>query len=148
MIRRPPRSTLFPYTTLFRSQHAGGQPAVHRLALVVLLDEVRVAIVLEQLGDARQRLVPGHALPLVGAGGAVLGVFQAVRAVDEVQQRGALGAQRAAVDGVVRIALDVDHRQLGVLGAVAQRIHQYAATYRAVGTGLAGDRGGDRKSVG
>src|SRR2546426_4655410 len=24
MIRRPPRSTLFPYTTLFRSDHAGG----------------------------------------------------------------------------------------------------------------------------
>src|SRR3712207_7687828 len=27
MIRRPPRSTLFPYTTLFRS----GQPALHRV---------------------------------------------------------------------------------------------------------------------
>src|SRR2546430_5666459 len=27
MIRRPPRSTLFPYTTLFRSVHVGGQPA-------------------------------------------------------------------------------------------------------------------------
>src|SRR3712207_9534605 len=26
MIRRPPRSTLFPYTTLFRSQHAAQQP--------------------------------------------------------------------------------------------------------------------------
>src|SRR3712207_7195911 len=25
MIRRPPRSTLFPYTTLFRSDEAGGQ---------------------------------------------------------------------------------------------------------------------------
>src|SRR2546429_7407745 len=25
MIRRPPRSTLFPYTTLFRSQHPGEQ---------------------------------------------------------------------------------------------------------------------------
>src|SRR2546430_12952143 len=25
MIRRPPRSTLFPYTTLFRSQHDAGQ---------------------------------------------------------------------------------------------------------------------------
>src|SRR2546428_8090601 len=25
MIRRPPRSTLFPYTTLFRSRGAGGQ---------------------------------------------------------------------------------------------------------------------------
>src|SRR5256885_8766580 len=28
MIRRPPRSTLFPYTTLFRSRHAGRQAAV------------------------------------------------------------------------------------------------------------------------
>src|SRR5258708_37148471 len=26
MIRRPPRSTLFPYTTLFRSSVSGGQP--------------------------------------------------------------------------------------------------------------------------
>src|SRR2546430_10703941 len=26
MIRRPPRSTLFPYTTLFRSSRFGGQP--------------------------------------------------------------------------------------------------------------------------
>src|SRR2546430_5811068 len=26
MIRRPPRSTLFPYTTLFRSRHAVGRP--------------------------------------------------------------------------------------------------------------------------
>src|SRR3712207_6973856 len=29
MIRRPPRSTLFPYTTLFRSRRAG----VHRVAI-------------------------------------------------------------------------------------------------------------------
>src|SRR2546425_9215082 len=29
MIRRPPRSTLFPYTTLFRSQEAAAAPA-HR----------------------------------------------------------------------------------------------------------------------
>src|SRR2546422_5551262 len=30
MIRRPPRSTLFPYTTLFRSAHAGlGSGAAH-----------------------------------------------------------------------------------------------------------------------
>src|SRR3712207_7073384 len=28
MIRRPPRSTLFPYTTLFRSDHPLGEPAV------------------------------------------------------------------------------------------------------------------------
>src|SRR3712207_8568631 len=27
MIRRPPRSTLFPYTTLFRSRDPGGRPS-------------------------------------------------------------------------------------------------------------------------
>src|SRR2546430_11113820 len=35
MIRRPPRSTLFPYTTLFRSQDFGDRPldiVVHSLA--------------------------------------------------------------------------------------------------------------------
>src|SRR2546421_5960005 len=32
MIRRPPRSTLFPYTTLFRSHHGPAQrPAEHHL---------------------------------------------------------------------------------------------------------------------
>src|SRR5438034_4048145 len=32
MIRRPPRSTLFPYTTLFRSRSCGGPPreALHK----------------------------------------------------------------------------------------------------------------------
>src|SRR3712207_7731120 len=30
MIRRPPRSTLFPYTTLFRSGGGGGAALVHR----------------------------------------------------------------------------------------------------------------------
>src|SRR2546430_7668482 len=29
MIRRPPRSTLFPFTTLFRSLHRPGSPAGH-----------------------------------------------------------------------------------------------------------------------
>src|SRR2546422_7254216 len=32
MIRRPPRSTLFPYTTLFRSPIEGKAPALHRKA--------------------------------------------------------------------------------------------------------------------
>src|SRR5256885_8453696 len=34
MIRRPPRSTLFPYTTLFRSMHAGGCGAGHFVKMV------------------------------------------------------------------------------------------------------------------
>src|SRR3712207_8376321 len=47
MIRRPPRSTLFPYTTLFRSR-ALLRAAVHgdlriMLPLVITVDEVRQA---------------------------------------------------------------------------------------------------------
>src|SRR3712207_7751113 len=30
MIRRPPRSTLFPYTTLFRSEHSSGRRRIGR----------------------------------------------------------------------------------------------------------------------
>src|SRR3712207_7436528 len=37
MIRRPPRSTLFPYTTLFRSRHA-----VFHLVVVDRRDELRL----------------------------------------------------------------------------------------------------------
>src|SRR3712207_8998770 len=33
MIRRPPRSTLFPYTTLFRSKFEGGSPRIAIRAL-------------------------------------------------------------------------------------------------------------------
>src|SRR2546427_5660784 len=43
MIRRPPRSTLFPYTTLFRSQHILGQVVGHgALQARETLDEIAV----------------------------------------------------------------------------------------------------------
>src|SRR5438876_8342979 len=32
MLRRPPRSTLFPYTTLFRSSHSKGRWTLHLLS--------------------------------------------------------------------------------------------------------------------
>src|SRR3712207_8606813 len=55
MIRRPPRSTLFPYTTLFRSQPVPepGQPVrggVHRLAV----DELRQRPGRRRQGDLRR----------------------------------------------------------------------------------------------
>src|SRR3712207_7462812 len=34
MIRRPPRSTLFPYTTLFRSPPADGSPSLPRFSML------------------------------------------------------------------------------------------------------------------
>src|SRR3712207_8416151 len=59
MIRRPPRSTLFPYTTLFRSRHAAVQLPVHRPA--VLQDRERAAG-----RSAPRRRVPGHDDGLLG----------------------------------------------------------------------------------
>src|SRR3989454_7154525 len=53
MIRRPPRSTLFPYTTLFRSRDDGLVPSVGLGELgEVLDDEVRLDAV---AGQVRQR---------------------------------------------------------------------------------------------
>src|SRR3989442_5827987 len=57
MIRRPPRSTLFPYTTLFRSEHVV-PPLVpgHRAAGVRLLQPLREVVVEPGVGAA----VPGR----------------------------------------------------------------------------------------
>src|SRR2546422_10762116 len=67
MIRRPPRSTLFPYTTLFRSQLGSERPVVvqiggerlvaaHRLGLAIGLDRRPI--------DAPRPLVQPAALAL------------------------------------------------------------------------------------
>src|SRR6266498_1081223 len=58
MIRRPPRSTLFPYTTLFRSTEAAGQtPAVEGQQSLLPLP-----------GPARQPFPLGVELPVPGDG--------------------------------------------------------------------------------
>src|SRR3712207_7106517 len=59
MIRRPPRSTLFPYTTLFRSS-AGGHVAGRFEVAPHLLVELE-----ERDGEPR-RLQRGHVVPDVG----------------------------------------------------------------------------------
>src|SRR3712207_7750758 len=81
MIRRPPRSTLFPYTTLFRSRTQGrirGTPRrsrpppdydLERLALEALLD-------LGLAADAAAHVLPGG---LPGAALEALGVEEAAR---------------------------------------------------------------------
>src|SRR3712207_7863685 len=51
MIRRPPRSTLFPYTTLFRSEVAVHARVDHRHLLLHL--QRRELRLLEELGEAR-----------------------------------------------------------------------------------------------
>src|SRR3712207_8339038 len=58
MIRRPPRSTLFPYTTLFRSPGALGVMAVHEgLLHDQPLARGEVEQLLHLLGTPRERLL-------------------------------------------------------------------------------------------
>src|SRR3712207_6917579 len=54
MIRRPPRSTLFPYTTLFRSEGGKGLAleAEHPVGVVLDDDEVELARYLQKLPAA------------------------------------------------------------------------------------------------
>src|SRR5256885_6861319 len=50
MIRRPPRSTLFPYTTLFRSDSIGDPILVHDLAGRILRSNQRLSHLLGREG--------------------------------------------------------------------------------------------------
>src|SRR5260370_37705012 len=54
MIRRPPRSTLFPYTTLFRSGHGPGSCVSHDLDAASLLNHVS-EVALENLARQGKR---------------------------------------------------------------------------------------------
>src|SRR3712207_7640412 len=67
MIRRPPRSTLFPYTTLFRSDGVGtdvgvraGQPARHGGVGLSGLDVGQLHPTAEELVQARQERSEEH----------------------------------------------------------------------------------------
>src|SRR5256885_9909759 len=53
MIRRPPRSTLFPYTTLFRSQSRKGEPVRGRVHPMNGFDNLNI------------RLPPSYGSPLI-----------------------------------------------------------------------------------
>src|SRR2546426_9302294 len=58
MIRRPPRSTLFPYTTLFRSEVGEPEPVWKRRAVRVLVPVVAVLSLLAFVREIVQTL-PG-----------------------------------------------------------------------------------------
>src|SRR3712207_8355945 len=58
MIRRPPRSTLFPYTTLFRSERRHDVEHGHPLDLLGVVEA-------HPVGDARAAVVPDHGEPPV-----------------------------------------------------------------------------------
>src|SRR3712207_6948640 len=86
MIRRPPRSTLFPYTTLFRSQ--GLEQVV-----VGPVDQGHVDVGVGQLADGVQPAEAAadhdHAVPLAGAlgGRALTGWTRSEEHTSELQSR-------------------------------------------------------------
>src|SRR3712207_2352389 len=114
MIRRPPRSTLFPYTTLFRSANANaarnpGRTASTAAALMIGLTLVTVVAVLgaglrgsvdravsDQV-DAAYILSGKDGLPFAAAEGDRLAQVEGVRAASHVRDDTALvrGAEQA-----------------------------------------------------
>src|SRR3712207_9328399 len=84
MIRRPPRSTLFPYTTLFRSGGKGVEPTLTGEALVSDVPEI-----------AEAAEVSAVSFPQAASGGPTVGDL--VELPSEIEGRIAGGARGAAV---------------------------------------------------
>src|SRR5207249_7802749 len=99
------------------------------------------AIVLREARDAVEGLVPRDAHELVRSWRAVLRVPEPVGAVHEIEQARALGAERAAIHRMIRIALDMNDLGRSVLGFVAEAVHKDTAGDRAVRAGVACLRG-------
>src|SRR2546426_6794341 len=61
MIRRPPRSTLFPYTTLFRSEAGAHEKAAHQADVIVsCLHCRRVVTLASEVGAAELTRLQAH----------------------------------------------------------------------------------------
>src|SRR3712207_954896 len=106
MIRRPPRSTLFPYTTLFRSDADDGRRELHRLK-----DDGLVLVAHGVAGGDLLHAADGDDL----AGARLLDVFALVG----VHPHQAADALLRPLDGVVdvgaaldRARVDADEREL------------------------------------
>src|SRR3712207_7557240 len=63
MIRRPPRSTLFPYTTLFRSSRIGGQSRFRSLQIGVSQESFGESIQRNMSWAGFDRALPPEMLP-------------------------------------------------------------------------------------
>src|SRR5258705_13133759 len=105
------------------------------MAARVFFDERFFARFLDPVRDFVDRLLPRNVFPVIGSRTAHLRFQETARVQDVLFKGGALRAKRAAIDGMIRIALDVDHLWRYVLGFIADRINQDATTHRAVWAG-------------
>src|SRR3712207_2922185 len=126
MIRRPPRSTLFPYTTLFRSVRAladgRSEPVEERVADVEAVEDALGA----QVADRHDRLGPGGLGDLPEAAGDLV---QGVVPGDPLELPTALGAD--APQRVQHAVLAVDRAlvvvHLHAEPAAGERVRAVAA---------------------
>src|SRR3712207_9076593 len=102
MIRRPPRSTLFPYTTLFRSRHV---PQVLRRFLAPATLSMGVGVAHEDAVEEGARLLVdllvGPAEPLGPAAAAPLERGRAHRGVDPDRKSTRLNSSHANISYAV-----------------------------------------------
>src|SRR5688572_20081136 len=103
MIRRPPRSTLFPYTTLFRSIEVVDGPIRRRAELVAFV-EGRIVLALEENADTHLVFRPDVEVEVVGN-------------FDAVGRAPAVLASATAIKGI----LYVDRRRLGQRSSLVAR---------------------------
>src|SRR2546422_3135040 len=133
MIRRPPRSTLFPYTTLFRSQIR--ERVAVRVARIVVGDVA---------GDVIERIEARHQICDRNDRSADVADAEAVTAfLDQPLQP--LGVGRAAVVDELRAFCStlfwIGDRRFLVVAPAAQRTWQRVADQRELGFGAAAGRG-------
>src|SRR6266446_3388860 len=83
MTRRPPRSTLFPYTTLFQSAHGHQPQTVHAAGSRQLGVEASGRLIVSRLQSQPRARVPSKHLPLVGKSGCYIGGRRVVEANEE-----------------------------------------------------------------
>src|SRR3712207_1570833 len=115
MIRRPPRSTLFPYTTLFRSEEGGliaiGSPGASRIPTAILQTLVNVldfGMPLESAVLAPRFHAEGGLFAYeAGARTADLDSYEQVLAYEEPSMYfGGVNAVRSTPDGLFEAAAD------------------------------------------
>src|SRR3989441_7306047 len=103
MIRRPPRSTLFPYTTLFRSADGRGNSARGH-ALLFFDNPLAIYAVAREREGIQPFLGNRLAAPLAGAEGAVLDLLESQDDVAE-QATVAVAQLEEELSGVGRVGL-------------------------------------------
>src|ERR1035438_6387186 len=118
MIRRPPRSTLFPYTTLFRSSERGvedpdAEPSLGaRSAPLQLLDEERYGIGADVLDLMREPRHPGHVgvgCPLLRAEDSLAQHVQAERDPAAKEERDPVWCSPLKIARKARVGEPVQH---------------------------------------